>query len=68
LYLVCIKARERSSVENREYSTCGTTKINNHAGCFDDGIIGWAVLVHNHVGDVSFAAIKLGKIRILPRL
>lgn len=55
-------------MENREHLTCGTTKINNRAGCFDNGIIGWALLVHNHVGAVSFAAIKLDKIRILPRL
>jgi len=54
--------------QERERPTCGTIKINNHAGYFDNGIIGWALLVHNHVGAVSFAAIKLDKIRIIPRV
>lgn len=55
-------------MENREHPTCGTTKINKHAGCFDNGIIGRALLVHNHIGAVSFSDIKLDKTRILPRL
>lgn len=46
----------------------GTTKINIDGGCFENGAIGWGMLVKDHEGNVSFVATKFERMNISPTM